>query len=220
MNPFLYYLLLFAAYDVLPAQIAQPLNYTWAIIYSLLAVVFLKQQITRLGYLGMAVSYLGVLTLVTGGEFSDLSRFDSLGLVLALSSTILWAGFWLLAVRLPYSPAIKMGACFFIGTPLIGLVCYQTTGLPEIDSSNLAYVVWVGIVEMGLTFLLWQRALSLTRHSARISQLIFLSPVISLFLIQNVLGEQVHPSSIVALFLIIGGLLLSSRTQTKKQATQ
>ena len=31
INPFLYYLVLFEAYDRLPAQIAQPLNYTWAI---------------------------------------------------------------------------------------------------------------------------------------------------------------------------------------------
>jgi len=216
MNPFLYYLLLFEAYDVLPAQIAQPLNYTWAIVYSLLAVVFLKQKITRPGYTGMVISYLGVLVLITRGEFSDLARFDSMGLLLALASTILWAGFWLLAVKLPYTPATKMGACFFVGTPLIGLVCYFTTGFPLIDSSNFIYVAWVGIVEMGLTFLLWQRALSLTQHSARISQLIFLSPVISLFLIQNVLGEQIHPSSIIALFLIIGGLLLSSRTGAQK----
>ena len=31
LNPFLYYLILFEAYARLPAQIAQPLNYTWAI---------------------------------------------------------------------------------------------------------------------------------------------------------------------------------------------
>ena len=31
LNPFLYYTVLFKAYDLLPAQEAQPLNYTWAI---------------------------------------------------------------------------------------------------------------------------------------------------------------------------------------------
>src|SRR5690606_31812383 len=38
LNPFLYYLVLFEAYDRLPAQIAQPLNYTWAITLAVLAV--------------------------------------------------------------------------------------------------------------------------------------------------------------------------------------
>lgn len=40
-NPFAYYLFLFQAYDLLPAQEAQPLNYTWAITLSLLSVPLL-----------------------------------------------------------------------------------------------------------------------------------------------------------------------------------
>ena len=31
LNPLCYYIVLFAAYDRLPAQVAQPINYTWAI---------------------------------------------------------------------------------------------------------------------------------------------------------------------------------------------
>jgi drug/metabolite transporter (DMT)-like permease len=43
LNPALYYLVLFRAYDLLPAQQAQALNYTWALTLSLLAVPLLKQ---------------------------------------------------------------------------------------------------------------------------------------------------------------------------------
>ena len=32
LNPFLYYVVLFKAYSLLPAQEAQPLNYTWSIV--------------------------------------------------------------------------------------------------------------------------------------------------------------------------------------------
>ncbi|MDX1565627.1 MAG: DMT family transporter, partial [Phycisphaeraceae bacterium] len=46
LNPFLYYLVLFEAYDLLPAQQAQPLNYTWAITLSLLSIPLLKQKIS------------------------------------------------------------------------------------------------------------------------------------------------------------------------------
>ena len=38
LNPFLYYVVLFKAYDLLPAQEAQPLNYTWAITLAILFV--------------------------------------------------------------------------------------------------------------------------------------------------------------------------------------
>ena len=37
LNPFLYYLILFHAYDLLPAQEAQPLNYTWPLMLVILA---------------------------------------------------------------------------------------------------------------------------------------------------------------------------------------
>ena len=47
LNPFVYYHLLFRAYDLLPAQVALSINYSWAIVLTLMAVVFLKQKIQR-----------------------------------------------------------------------------------------------------------------------------------------------------------------------------
>ena len=46
INPFLYYLVLFKAYDLLPAQEAQAINYTWALMLAFLSVIFLKQKLT------------------------------------------------------------------------------------------------------------------------------------------------------------------------------
>ncbi|MBC8313626.1 MAG: DMT family transporter, partial [Candidatus Cloacimonetes bacterium] len=45
LNPFLYYILLFKAYSILPAQKAITLNYTWPIMLVLLSIPILKQKI-------------------------------------------------------------------------------------------------------------------------------------------------------------------------------
>ncbi|NJK98814.1 MAG: EamA family transporter, partial [Bacteroidales bacterium] len=45
LNPLLYYLVLFKAYSLLPAQIAQPLNYTWPLILVILSIIFLSKNI-------------------------------------------------------------------------------------------------------------------------------------------------------------------------------
>src|SRR4030042_3940885 len=45
INPFVYYLILFKAYSLLPAQVAQPLNMIWPIILVFLSIPLLKQQI-------------------------------------------------------------------------------------------------------------------------------------------------------------------------------
>ena len=47
LNPFCYYVILFKAYDLLPAQVAQSLNYTWAITLIFLSVPILKHRVTR-----------------------------------------------------------------------------------------------------------------------------------------------------------------------------
>src|ERR1035437_8959887 len=46
LNPFGYYLILFQAYSLLPAQVAQPLNMIWPITLALLSVPLLKHKIT------------------------------------------------------------------------------------------------------------------------------------------------------------------------------
>ena len=44
LNPCIFYLVLFTAYDLLPAQQAQAINYTWAITLALMAVPLLGQN--------------------------------------------------------------------------------------------------------------------------------------------------------------------------------
>lgn len=208
LNPFAYYVVLFEAYDRLPAQVAQPLNYTWAITLAILAVPILGQRLDRRTLAGILVSYLGVVVLVTRGEFTTFDSFDAVGIALALGSTVLWASYWLATVRLGLHPVQLLLAVFTTGTSCVVVACVLTGGLPPLTLENLGYGLWVGLVEMGVTFVLWQRALALTAHAGRISQLIFLSPFLSLVMIANVLGETIHPSAVAGLVLIVGGLLL------------
>jgi len=211
LNPFLYYFILFEAYDRLPAQIAQPLNYTWAIMLAILAVPILGQPLTRRTLLGIVVSYAGVVVLLAQGHFDGVARVDALGVVLALASTLLWALYWLANVRLKVDALALMTGSFAVGVPAIGLACAVIEGLPALDAQALGYGAWVGLIEMGVTFVLWQTAMRRTAHAGRIAQLIFLSPFLSLLLIDRVLGEAVSPSSVAGLGLIVAGLLIARR---------
>ena len=218
LNPLAYYLVLFEAYDRLPAQIAQPLNYLWAITLALLAIPVLRQRLSARGWIGVAVSYGGVALLLTRGGAEGLGHFDTLGVALALGSTILWAAYWLATVRLGVHPVPLMLNGFAVATVAVGVICAASAGLPSLTPASLGYGAWVGLVEMGVAFLLWQRALTLTALAGRIGALIFLSPFLSLAMIAAVLGERIHPSAPVALALIVAGLALS-RTKGRRAAT-
>lgn len=209
VNPLAYYLILFEAYDRLPAQIAQPLNFTWAIIMALLAIPMLRQRLPPRGWVGVVVGYAGVLVLLTRGEFDGFGHFDAVGVALALASTLLWAWYWVMTVRLAIHPVALMLDSFAVATVLLAILCWNTDGLPAINWETLGYGAWVGLVEMGVAFLLWQRALALTRHAGRMGVLIFLAPFLSLVLIATVVGEVVHPSAVTGLVLIVAGLVLA-----------
>ncbi len=60
---------------------------------------------------------------------------------------------------------------------------------------GIAGAIYVGLFEMGITFVLWLTALKKATHIARISNLIFISPFLSLLLISFILGEPIAPST-------------------------
>lgn len=217
LNPVIYYVVLFEAYDRLPAQIAQPLNYTWAIMLAVLAVPVLGQRLSRRLIAGIAVGYLGVLVLLSQGRFDAVPQVSWVGVLLALASTVIWAGYWLAGVRSATEPTALMATSFCLAVPVLGVLCAAGPGLPPLALTTLAYGAWVGFVEMGVTFLLWGRALRLTAHAGRIGQLIFLSPFLSLVLIGSVLGETVHLTSWLGLGIIVAGLIVTGRPQPSPQ---
>lgn len=210
LNPFLYYLVLFEAYDRLPAQEAQPLNYTWAITLALLSVPLLKQKIAKTDLLAAFIAYAGVVVISTHGDVLGMQFSDVTGVVLALGSTILWALYWIGNTKESRDPvaALFLGFCF--GLPMVGLWCWLTDGFALTLPGALG-AAYVGLFEMGITFVTWIMALKYSENTAKVGNLIFLSPFLSLVFIHFLLGEEILPATFVGLGLIVAGLVVQAR---------
>lgn len=208
LNPFLYYLILFKAYELLPAQQAQPINYTWAITLSLLSVPLLKQKIGWQLWLALIISYLGVLVISTEGKPFDLHFTNSLGVILALTSTIVWALYWIFNTKDKRDPVVGLFVNFLSSLPFIIIYFLLTEDVRTLPIEGLLGAAYVGLFEMGICFVLWLMAMKLTDNTARISNLIFLSPFVSLIFIHFVLGEHIVSGTLIGLILIVIGLLV------------
>ncbi|AGW12970.1 DMT family transporter [Megalodesulfovibrio gigas] len=206
INPLVYYLVLFEAYDRLPAQVAQPVNYTWAITLSLLAAVFLKQRLRGKDMAAAAVAYAGVVLLSMQGEWGSWGRVDGLGLALALLSTLIWSGYWIAAASDRRDPVAALAANFCMSLPGCLIACLVLSSPLDVSWQGVAGAAYIGCLEMGLTFALWVTALRLAPSAAQVSTLIFLSPPISLVLIHFLLGETIHASTFAGLALVLAGL--------------
>ena len=207
LNPVIYYLILFEAYDRLPAQLAQPINLTWTIVLSLMAGFFLKQRIRGFDYAAALISYTGVLVIVSQGDVTQLLQADWIGVGLAIVSTLVWAGYWTLNIRDQREPLVGMCLNFVIAAPVVLVIWWVFDGaLPPV--AGIFGGVYIGLFEMSLAFVCWSLALKATDNAATISNLIFLSPFLSLQFIHFVLGEIIHWTTYAGLMTIIAGIAL------------
>jgi drug/metabolite transporter (DMT)-like permease len=213
LNPFFYYLVLFKAYDLLPAQEAQPLNYTWGITLALLSIPLLKQKITRLQILAIVISYSGTLVISTRGNILGLEFSNPLGVALALGSTIIWALYWIYNTKDDLDPILKLFLNFCAGLIYISLFLPFVTTFGFEDARGFYGAVYVGVFEMGITFVFWLKALRLSATTAQVSNLIYLSPFLSLIFIYLLVGETILVSTIIGLILIMTGLIIQNKVR-------
>jgi drug/metabolite transporter (DMT)-like permease len=213
LNPMLYYVVLFAAYDRLPAQVAQPINYTWAIVLTIMSVVILKQRLTRRDVFAAFICYGGVVLIATRGQWNIGSIESPIGIVLALVSTLIWASYWILNIRDPREPLVALCLNFLCAVPIAGVFCWHFSSLWVTSGAGLLSAAYIGLFEMGLAFLCWSQALRLAENTSRVSNLIFLSPFLSLILIHFILGEPIYSTTYLGLVVIVAGLLLQKTTQ-------
>ncbi len=216
LNPFLYYLILFAAYDRLPAQLAQPINYTWAITLTLLSIPLLKQKIGRRDILAVVVGYAGVVVISTRGNLAGLSFESPAGVGLALLSTVLWALYWIFGAKDDRDPVAGLALNFAASLPMTLAVCLLTSGLAPRSPLGFLGAAYVGVFEMGAAFVLWLSAMRHAANTARLANLIFLSPFLSLVFIHFFVGEEILPSTFAGLFLIMAGLAVQRSAKAQK----
>lgn len=210
LNPAAYYLILFKAYDMLPAQVAQPVNYAWPIVLLVLLAVFAKQPIPSKKYIGMVISMSGVVMISLGtGQLSGMS-VPLTGVLLAAFSAFFWAGYWMVNNKHKHSvdAIVSLFGSFLCGS-LYLIACIPLFGLSIPNLNGLLAGMYVGGFEMAIPFICFGIAMRITSNPALINQLCYLSPFLSLFFIAMVLHEPIVITTYIGLTLIVAGIVFN-----------
>jgi len=215
LNPFAYYLILFKAYSLLQAQEAVALNYTWPVILVLFSAFFFKQKLTWLNISAMLVSFTGTLIIATRGKLLSLHFSDPLGVGLAVISAFFWAMYWIMNMKDTRKTTEKLLLNFLFGFIYI-LIFSSLTGNLTFPSFEAGIgSVYIGLFEMGVTFVIWLNALKYAENTAAVSNLVYLSPFLSLMVVSVAVGEKIMTYTITGLLLIIGGIMLQQLVRKK-----
>lgn len=205
--PVTYYFMLFTAYDYLPAQIAQPINYIWPILLAILIAFAEKKPIPKQKYLGMAVSLCGVIFISAGGSAIS-GSVSWLGIVIDIVSALLWGIYWLIndTLKDKVSEVTALFVTFLFGMTylLLGSVYRPVTHL---GLESVLAGIYIGAFEMGVPFICFGIAIRTTTNPALINQMCYLAPFLSLFLISLILDEPIVATTYIGLAFIIGGII-------------
>jgi drug/metabolite transporter (DMT)-like permease len=217
INPFIYYIILLKAYQLLPAQVAQPLNMIWPIILVFLSVPILGQKIKTKSFIALFISFAGVYVISTQGNLFSAGHADIKGVMLATGSSLFWALYFILNVKDKRDEAVKLFLNFLFGSIYLAITLLITKEwyVPDNWTNGVLAAVYVGIFEMGITFLFWLKALQMAESTDKVSNLVYLAPFFSLIFVHFILHEPVYYTTLAGLLLIISGIWLQNRKQVR-----
>lgn len=208
LNPFLYYVVLLKAYELLPAQEAGTLNYIWPLVLVLISIPMLRQRISAWSLFAVFISFSGIVIISTHGQPFSMEFSNPLGVALALGSALFWAFYWIFNLKDKREAVTKLFLNFCFGFLYTLVTVILTKGLHFPSWQGMAGSVYLGFFEMGIPFVLWLSALKLSSTTAKVTNLIYLSPFISLVIIHFAVGETILLSTVAGLALIVSGIIL------------
>lgn len=206
LNPFGYYLILFQAYSLLPAQVAQPLNMIWPIMLALLSAPMLGQKITGRNIVAILISFVGVIFISSQGSFSGMANTNLTGVLLAVGSSVIWALFWILSVKDKRDQLFKLFWNFAFGLVYLLIAAFLFTDFHFPEVKSLPAAIYIGLFELGITYILWMKAMHYSDNNAKTGNLTFLSPFLSLIFIHFILGETIYITTFIGLAFIVSGI--------------
>lgn len=202
-------MLLYGAFANTSAAEGFVLAYTWPILVSLLAVPLLGQKLTPVRLIAIAVSFCGVVAIVTRGRMLAFQMENLAGNLLALSGALVFALFSILGKRANFDLTIAAFVYFCSALICAGAVIAIVGELPLPPLSVWGWILYNGLLVNGVSYLFWFNALE-HGDTFVVSNLLYLTPVLSLPLVKFFLSEPVHASAVSGLVLIITGILLQS----------
>jgi drug/metabolite transporter (DMT)-like permease len=174
----------------------------------LLSIPLLKHRIKFKNILAIVISFIGVVIIGTRGNLTSLKFSNPVGVLLAVGSSVIWALFWIYNMKDERDEVSKLFLNFVFGFIFVAIanLLFSKIIIPQVK--GLLGAAYVGLFEMGITFAFWLKALKLSKTTARVSNLVFLAPFISLVFIYFIVGEKILFSTIVGLIFIVSGILI------------
>jgi len=205
LGNYLYYIFLYGALSRTTASEGFVLAYTWPIMVLVLSFLLLKERITIQKIMGILISFVGIVIITTRGNIAELSLTNLQGDILALVGAFIFALFSVLGKKYNFDKTISVFVYFL--SALIAIIptvaVFSEFVLPS--PKVWPWVIYNGILVNGISYIFWFKALE-TGKTHLISNLLYLTPFISLIYISFFLEEKIPASAVLGFAVIVSGV--------------
>ncbi len=212
---FLYYVFYYTGTSFMPASQAFIVNYLWPIMSVVFACIILKEKMTAVKIIALLCSFAGVVVVVA----KDLIGFEwttLIGAGFCALGAVSYGFFTALNQKSSYDKRNSLMIAFFSTFVLTSIINLATGNLPSLTGGQILGIAWNGIVTIGIANTSWQLALE-SKDTAKISNLAYITPVLSLVWTWLILKEQISVFSLVGLAIIMLGILIQIKFGKKSE---
>lgn len=182
------------------------LAYTWPIMVLILSFIILKDKITIKKIAGIFISFFGIVIITTNGKITTFNFTNLQGDILALSGAFVFALFSVLGKKFNFDKTISVFIYFLSALIFIvpTILIFSKITFPSVNV--WLWIIYNGVFVNGISYIFWFKALEGGKTHI-ISNLLYLTPFISLIYISIFLDEKILISAVVGIIVIVVGVL-------------
>lgn len=213
---FVYSALYYYGLSELTSQEACILNYLWPIMIVLFSCIILKEKFTLTKAIAMLCSFLGIIILSSGTGALQ-SENALAGIICCIIAAACYGLFSVLNKKADYDQNITMMIIWLSVSVFSAALGIFTEDWKPIEGIQWLGMVWLGVFVNAIAYLLWALALNGASNTAKIANLAYLTPFISVLISALVLKEELHARALISLVFIVGGILLQNLCDLRKK---
>ncbi|WP_097026284.1 DMT family transporter [Clostridium peptidivorans] len=208
LGVFLYDIFFYGALMYAPAQEVFIVNYTWPVWVGIFSCVLLKEKFSLKKGIAIGMGFLGIYLVVSRGKMGISIQAENIkGYVMALMGAVCYGVFSVLGKKHNYDKFLSMMFYYAFTFIYISIYLWIFYYIPAINFKELLGLIWIGAFSGGIASVFWFLALKYG-DTFKMSNMIFLTPFISLIYTHFILDERIYVSSFIGLLFITSGILV------------
>lgn len=211
---FIYHLCLYVGIDMMDASQAFIINYLWPIMTVVFACIILKEKFTLRKIIAIVLSFAGVIAVTANGNILAIGHKTLVGCVYCVVAAVAYGLFSVLDKKKHYDKSLAMMLYYFFTFAVSFVYIVMTKDYFSMSLAETGGMLWSGIFTTATAYTSWAMALE-RGDTAKISNLAYITPFLSLVWTTLILKEAFNIWSFAGLIVIVAGIFVQMKDKKK-----